>query len=247
MRTRVDNFLSTLFGDTGGFVQVVIAQPSILSQEKAHGLGRMDTMLASGNSRNRAHTDAQHQTAVMEVVALHVFDGQFKQGYSVSSMFLAKWVGVAQKTAWKIGHAIFELMDPGAESQPPLHGIVKLDEKYFGGKPRYEKSVKYKRGKGNEKKPVLVAVQRQSAVRLALVYDNSAAELCPCVERFAQKQTYLMKDENRACLQIGKHYAAHSWVNHGEKEFARGDVRNNMHIPRDSGRRFRMKPATHSD
>ncbi|CAB1077747.1 hypothetical protein D1AOALGA4SA_5525, partial [Olavius algarvensis Delta 1 endosymbiont] len=39
-------------------------------------------------------------------------------------------------TAWKMGHAIRELMDPGAESQPPLHGIVELDEKYFGGKPR---------------------------------------------------------------------------------------------------------------
>ena len=43
-------------------------------------------------------------------------------------MFLAKWLGVAQKTAWKMGHAIRELMDPGSESQPPLHGIVELNE-----------------------------------------------------------------------------------------------------------------------
>ena len=55
----------------------------------------------------------------------------------VSSVFMGKWVGVAQKTAWKMGHGIRKLMEPGAESQPPLHGIVELDEKYFGGKPRY--------------------------------------------------------------------------------------------------------------
>ncbi|CAB1069929.1 ISSpo8, transposase, partial [Olavius algarvensis Delta 1 endosymbiont] len=33
----------------------------------------------------------------------------------ISSVFMAKWIGVAQKTAWKMGHAIRELMDPGAE------------------------------------------------------------------------------------------------------------------------------------
>ena len=145
----------------------------------------------------------------------------------VSSVFMAKWVGVAQKTAWKMGHAIRKLMEPGAESRPPLHGIVELDEKYFGGKPRYEKGVKHKRGKGTEKQPVLVAVQRQGAVRSALVDSDSAAQLSPWVERFAQKEAYLMTDENRAYLQIGKHYAGHSSVNHSAKEYACGNVHNN--------------------
>lgn len=145
----------------------------------------------------------------------------------VSSIFMAKWVGVAQKTAWKMGHAIRAVMDPGAESQPPLRGIVELDEKYFGGKPRYEKGVKHKRGKGTEKQPVLVAVQRQGAVRSALVDSDSAAQLSPWVTRFVQKEAYLMTDENRAYHQIAKQYAGHSSVTHSAKEFARGDVHNN--------------------
>ena len=145
----------------------------------------------------------------------------------ISSVFMAKWIGVAQKTAWKMGHAIRELMDPGAENQPPLHGIVELDEKYFGGKPRFKKGVKHKRGKGTEKQPVLVAVQRQGAVRSALVDSDSVAELGPWVERFAQKEAHLMTDENQAYLQIGKHFAGHSSVNHSAKEYARGDVHNN--------------------
>ena len=36
-----------------------------------------------------------------------------------------------------------------------------------------------------------------------------------------------MTDENRAYLQIGKHYAGHFSVNHSAKEYARGNVHNN--------------------
>jgi len=73
----------------------------------------------------------------------------------------------------------------------------------------------------------LVAAQRQGAVRSALVDSDSAAALSPWVNRFAQKEAHLMTDENRAYLQIGKHYAGHSSVNHSAKEYARGDVHNN--------------------
>ena len=45
----------------------------------------------------------------------------------VSSVFMGKWIGVTQKTAWKMGHAICEMMDPDTKGQPPLGGIVKLD------------------------------------------------------------------------------------------------------------------------
>ncbi len=74
---------------------------------------------------------------------------------------------------------------------------------------------------------MLVAVQRQGAVRSALVDSDSVAELGPWVERFAQKEAHLMTDENQAYLQIGKHFAGHSSVNHSAKEYARGDVHNN--------------------
>ena len=69
----------------------------------------------------------------------------------VSSVFLAKWVGISQKSAWKLGHAIREMMAPGSELQPALSGIVELDEKYLGGKPRFEHGVKHKRGRGTKK------------------------------------------------------------------------------------------------
>lgn len=145
----------------------------------------------------------------------------------VSSVFMGKWLGVAQRSAWKMGHAVRELMDPGSESQPPLDGIVELDEKYFGGKPRYQEAVTHKRGKGTDKQGVLVAVQRMGQARSALINSDKAEELRPWVQHFVDKDAHLMTDQNRAYQQIGKDYAAHSWVNHSAKEFARGDVHNN--------------------
>jgi hypothetical protein len=69
----------------------------------------------------------------------------------ISSVYLGKLVGISQKSAWKIGHAIRKMMDPGSELVPALSGIVELDEKYFGGKPRFEHGVKHKRGRGTKK------------------------------------------------------------------------------------------------
>ncbi len=45
----------------------------------------------------------------------------------VSPVFIGKWIGVAQRTAWKMGHAICQLMEPTSEGLPPLNSIVELD------------------------------------------------------------------------------------------------------------------------
>jgi hypothetical protein len=69
----------------------------------------------------------------------------------VSSVVLGKWVGISQKSAWKLGHAVRAMMDPANEIVPALSGIVELDQKYVGGQPRYEQGVKHKRGKDTDK------------------------------------------------------------------------------------------------
>ena len=69
----------------------------------------------------------------------------------ISSICLGKWIGISQKSAWKIGHAIRKMMDPSDELLPALNGIVELDEKYVGGKPRYQKGAVHPRGKGTKK------------------------------------------------------------------------------------------------
>lgn len=65
-------------------------------------------------------------------------------------MILAKWLGVFQPTAWRMGHAIRQMLTPGAQI-PMLNGIVEVDEKYFGGKPREKAGVTRKHGRGTSK------------------------------------------------------------------------------------------------
>ena len=69
----------------------------------------------------------------------------------ISSVVLGRWIGISQKSAWKVSHEILEMMDAGSALVPALSDIVELDDKYIGGKPRYQPGVIHKRGKCTEK------------------------------------------------------------------------------------------------
>lgn len=58
----------------------------------------------------------------------------------ISSVVLARLLGVNQKTAWKMGHAIREMMDLRQEEGPALDGIVEADEKFIGGRPKFKRA-----------------------------------------------------------------------------------------------------------
>lgn len=145
----------------------------------------------------------------------------------VSSVFMAKWIGVTQKTAWKMCHAIRHMMEPTIESTQPLSGIVELDEKYFGGKPRHKVGVRFGRGKATNKQCVFVAVQRNGQVRSALVDNDKTSVLKPLVVDFVDPDAHLMTDQNHSYRKIGQAYAGHSWVNHSMEEYSRDGVNNN--------------------
>ena len=145
----------------------------------------------------------------------------------VSSVFLARWLGITQKTAWRLCHAIRELMDMSHEKLPAVGGVVEIDEKFLGGKPRKEKGVTHKRGKGTKKQGILVMVERHGIVRAELIDSASIEDIQPHIERHVDKDSYLMTDQNPAYRSIAAKYAGHSFVNHGDQEFARGEVHNN--------------------
>lgn len=145
----------------------------------------------------------------------------------VSSVFMARWLGITQKAAWKLCHAIREMMDTSHENFPAVGGVVEIDEKFLGGKPRKEKGVINKRGKGTKKQGVLVMVERHGTVRAELIDSASIEDIRPHVERHVDKDSYLMTDQNPAYKSIAAKYAGHSYVNHGDEEFARGEVHNN--------------------
>ena len=142
----------------------------------------------------------------------------------VSSVFLAKWLGVRQKTAWKVGHAVRALMRLHGDAIGPLKGVVELDEKYLGGKPRFVQGLTNPRGKGTRKSCIHVAVERKGDVKADLVPGDSYSYLVFRVAEAVSPEAHVMSDQLHAYKAIGKNYAAHDSVNHGAKEFSRNDV-----------------------
>jgi len=142
----------------------------------------------------------------------------------VSSVFLAKYLGVTQKTAWKVGHAVRALMQSNMDAAGRLGGIVELDEKYLGGSPRFTPGVTHPRGKGTKKTCVHVAVNRDGQVRASIAAGDSYAELAPLVAKVVRPEARIMTDQLPAYRAIGKKYAEHQSVNHGSREYARDDV-----------------------
>src|SRR3712207_1475835 len=76
----------------------------------------------------------------------------------ISSVVMARLLGMTKKTAWKLGHAIREMMDARGETGRKLACIVEVDEAVVGGAPKLKKGKTNRRGRGTSTLEVLVAV-----------------------------------------------------------------------------------------
>lgn len=146
----------------------------------------------------------------------------------ISSVVLARLVGINQKAAWKIGHAIREMMREGHGDFPALAGIVEVDETYVGGAPKYKKGVKNKRGKGTKKTPVMVAVERGGEARAAVLTGISGTDFEPLIGAWVAPDSTLMTDGSQTYNSIGSAFGNHLKVKHSEKHFA--DYKTGAHI-----------------
>ena len=142
----------------------------------------------------------------------------------ISSVFLARLIGVKQCTAWKMGHAIRLMMHNWAKELPLLSGTIEMDEKFIGGKPRYRYGVRHKGGKATAKQSILVTVQRQGRVLPLPVQSVKTDTIMPVVDSETDPNSVLMTDKSYAFKKPGKRFAYHQSVYHMAKEFARGDV-----------------------
>lgn len=140
----------------------------------------------------------------------------------ISSHQLHRTLGVTYKTAWFMTHRIREAMgDTSAEplGGPGSSGIVEADETYFG------KTRGLGKGPHQSKKQKVVAlVERKGGVRAFHVPTVNADTLKPILEGNIAPTARLMTDEAGVYKTLGSAFSSHETVNHGSKEYARGDV-----------------------
>ena len=143
----------------------------------------------------------------------------------ISSVVLARNLGVTQKTAWKIGHAIRELMAGEGSRGALLSGIVEVDEAFVGGAPKYQKGKKNKRGRGTKKQPVLIVASGSGQARAVRIETVTTKELTATVTGIVDRSSVLMTDRNSVYHGVGKLFAEHHSVKHSAKEFVNKETK----------------------
>jgi transposase-like protein len=144
----------------------------------------------------------------------------------VSALEISRHCQISYKSALFLMNRIRFAMAPDFDNAPPLKNDVECDETWVGGKPRYKGN--NARGRGTNKLPVFVAVERDGEVRRKVVPDVTGKTLKAAIRQVVDPRARIITDENSSYKGIGKEFAGgHESVCHSAKEYARGDVNTN--------------------
>jgi len=124
-------------------------------------------------------------------------------------------------------HRVRFAMTPKGGASPKVVGVVECDETYVGGKPR-PGTGEHRRGRGTSKLPVFGMVERGGDIRRRVVADVSGRTLKSVIRECVDAGSAIMTDEWPAYRGVGRDFAGgHRFVNHGQKQYACGEVSTN--------------------
>jgi transposase-like protein len=144
----------------------------------------------------------------------------------MSSVQVAKHVGVCQKTAWFMAHRIREAHQ---QNKGQLTGTIEADETFIGG---LSKNMHAKQRKaaitgtgGKDKAAVFGMKSRAGEIRAQVVSTPSAAVLQPILKENVAPGETIYTDQCTAYR--GLREFKHGVINHGAKEYVVGDCHTN--------------------
>ena len=154
------------------------------------------------------------------LMAFHLMTSSKK---GISSMQLHRELGITLKSAWFLSHRIREAMTEHGD-RGFLNGTVEVDETYVGGKPRKGSSGNGKRGRGTDKAPVMVLVERDGMARTQQLERVTAKELKSVVFENVHPAAKIATDEFPSYRGLDKAFAGgHTVVCHSRDEYVSED------------------------
>jgi transposase-like protein len=152
-------------------------------------------------------------------VWLHAFYLLCASKKGMSAHQLHRMLGVTYKSAWFMAHRIRYAMGQPAFATL-LSGIVEVDETYVG-----PKNVPGKRGRGaGRKQPVVTLVERDGDARSYHIANITGETLRGAIDANVSVSARVMTDSYPSYRGVRKTHASHETVDHGAREYARGDV-----------------------
>ena len=165
--------------------------------------------------------ESSHVPLNIWLQAMYLIAGSKK---GISSNQLHRTLGVTLKTAWFMSHRIREAMRTDGGLMGGNGGIVEVDEAYIGQKDNAEKG----RGGFRHKMRVVSLIDRRTGEARSIDANSMVAgEVANIVRANVHRESRLVTDEAGFYAKVGKEFANHETVFHGNREYARGDVTTN--------------------
>ena len=148
--------------------------------------------------------------------AIYLLTSQKK---GISSVRMAEYLDITQKTAWFMLQRIRYALNYGYEK--PLEGVVEVDETYIGGKQRGKEI------STQDKEVVLGIVEREGKAVIKHVKSSGARVILPHVQKAVKPGATIYSDQYRAYRTLPRMGYTHDSVNHSALEFSRGNTHTN--------------------
>lgn len=149
----------------------------------------------------------------------------------ISSVQLAKDLGVTQKTGWFINHRIREMLKEKAPQA--LSNVVEVDETFVGGKAGNKSLSKRAELKAKgiqgymDKTPVVGILERNGKLIAKVVPYVNQITLQPLVKQYVLKDARIISDNFWGYRGLNKHFKIHDVINHTLNEYVNGTIHTN--------------------
>jgi transposase-like protein len=144
----------------------------------------------------------------------------------ISSLQLAKEIGITQKSAWFVLHRLREACGARIEM---LKGTVEVDETFFGGEEnnRHMYDRIHKPRERTEKVTVVGMRERGGNTVAKVVAGTGGLALRAAIREAVAPGTRILSDDYASYTALPKEGFPHDTVNHVSGEYVRGDVHTN--------------------